>query len=72
MRVAGRDGHAAEEAALAHNREREASERARYLAYYDIDLTDLSIYDLVVDSTTVVPAVLIDQIEAAARRAFHR
>lgn len=68
-RVAGRDGHAAHEA-LVHNREREASERSRYLAYYDIDLTDLSIYDLVVDSTAVAPDALIDQVEAAARRAF--
>lgn len=63
-RVGARDGHDADEA-LATNREREASERARYLGYYEIDLTDLSIYDLVVDSTDVSPEEIIDQIVAA-------
>lgn len=50
-RVGSRDGHDADEA-LATNRTREASERARYLEYYGIDLADRSVYDLVVDSTT--------------------
>lgn len=68
-RVAGRDEHEVDEA-LAHNQEREASERTRYLTYYGIDLTDLSIYDLVVDSTAAVPEVLIDQIVEAASAAF--
>ncbi|MCU1373678.1 MAG: cytidylate kinase [Actinomycetia bacterium] len=65
-RVGGRDGHDPDEA-LAHNRKRETSERARYLGYYDIDLTDLTIYDLVLDSTTATPAELVAQIVGEAR-----
>ncbi|WP_254126965.1 (d)CMP kinase [Aquihabitans sp. G128] len=65
-RVGGRDGHDAEEA-LAHNQKRERSERARYLGYYDIDLTDLSIYELVLDSTEAGPEALVAEIVAAAR-----
>ena len=64
-RVGGRDGHDAAEA-LAHNQEREASERTRYLDFYDIDLRDLSIYDLVVDSTATSPDAIVDQIVEAA------
>ena len=62
-RVGGRDGHDLR-AALAANQEREASERARYLAYYGIDLTDLSIYDVVLDSTSTGPPVIVEQIVA--------
>lgn len=66
-RVGGRDGHDADEA-LAHNQEREASERQRYQDFYDIDLQDLSIYDLVIDSTSTPPDAIIEQIlEAAAK-----
>jgi len=60
-RVAGREGTSVE-AALEQNRLREASERARYLEYYGIDLGDRSIYDIVLDSTTEGP----DQRAAAA------
>jgi cytidylate kinase len=67
-RVAGRDGHEAQEA-LVHNRDRERSERARYLGYYGIDLTDLSIYDLVLDSTESGPDHLVSAITAAAESA---
>lgn len=35
--------------------EREASERRRYQRYYDVDLDDLTPYDLVLDSTTRPP-----------------
>ena len=66
LRVGGRDGHDGEAALLA-NREREASERARYLSYYEIDLTDLGIYDLVIDSTATGPEAIVDQIVAASR-----
>ena len=68
-RVAGRDGHALEEA-LAANLEREASERARYLGYYGIDLTDLTIYDLVLDSTATAPEAIVEQVVAAAGARF--
>lgn len=64
-RVADREGHDAD-LALAHNRERETSERVRYLGYYGIDLTDLSIYDLVLDSTATAPPELVAAITTAA------
>lgn len=49
-RVAGREKIAYEEA-LAAMQEREQSEHKRYEQYYDIDLDDLSIYDLIIDSS---------------------
>jgi cytidylate kinase len=66
-RVGGREGDGAA-AALADNRKREASERARYRAYYAIDLTDLAPYDLVIDSTDLDPGAIVDQVVAAALR----
>lgn len=57
-RVGARDGLGLE-AALAANRAREASESARYAAYYGIDLADLSPYDLVLDSTATPPEALV-------------
>jgi CMP/dCMP kinase len=53
--------------ARAQNREREASERLRYLDVYGIDLDDLSVYDLVVDSGAHGPEVLADQVVGHAR-----
>ncbi len=50
QRVAKREKKAYE-AALAAMRAREQSEHKRYERYYDIDLQDLSIYDLVIDSS---------------------
>jgi cytidylate kinase len=67
-RVGARDGHDPDEA-LATNQAREASERSRYLGFYDIDLQDLSIYDLVVDSTSTGPDAIVDQIVQAATAA---
>ncbi len=64
-RVAGRDHHEPDEA-LAANREREASERLRYQRYYGIDLTDRTIYDLVLDSTEVAPDQLVAEVVGAA------
>lgn len=65
-RVADRDTHDVQ-GALTHNREREASERRRYLDYYGIDLTDLHVYDLVLDSTAVPAQELVGQVVDAAR-----
>ena len=48
-RVAEREGVTVARA-RADNDERQAVERARYLALYGLDLADLSIYDLVLDS----------------------
>lgn len=41
---------------------REKSERKRYKMYYDIDVTDTSIYDLVIDSTDKTPEEIVEQI----------
>lgn len=60
-RVGRRDGHPIAEA-LAHNRDREASERRRYLAVYGIDLDDRTIYDLVLDSAGADPDALVGRI----------
>ncbi len=65
-RVGGRDGHDLD-AGLDQNRRREQSERDRYHRYYGIDLTDLSIYDLVLDSTEVDPAELLDAVVTAGQ-----
>lgn len=65
-RVAGREGHEVDDA-LAANQAREASERTRYLSYYGIDLTDLSAYHLVLDSTAATPEELVEQIVGRAR-----
>jgi cytidylate kinase len=65
-RVAGREGHQVSDALVA-NQAREASERTRYLSYYGIDLTDLSAYHLVLDSTAATPEELVEQIVGRAR-----
>lgn len=43
------------EKAMAETKEREQCERERYLNYYDIDINDLSVYDLVIDSSKWSP-----------------
>jgi len=68
-RVGARDGRTLAEA-LSDNLDREALERARYQGFYDIDLTDLSIYDLVLDSTTTPPEALAEAVVTAARERF--
>ncbi|MFW5638404.1 MAG: (d)CMP kinase [Methanoculleus sp.] len=50
-RIAGRDGMD-EAGALAYTRGRQHSEATRYRTYYDIDIGDLSPYDLVLSSET--------------------
>jgi predicted cytidylate kinase len=64
-RVGVRDGESIADA-LATNRDREASEAARYAAYYGIDIGDLSIYDLVIDTTATPPEACVEQILDAA------
>jgi len=46
--------------------EREECEARRYLAYYDIDIRDKSIYDLVIDTTDKTPEQVADIICSAA------
>ncbi len=68
-RVAGREGIPVEQA-LADNAERQQIERARYLALYDIDIEDVSIYDLVLDSGALGPTELADRVVAAVHGQF--
>ena len=50
QRIAAREGITSE-AALSGMRVRERSERARYMSYYEIDLKDLTVYDLIIDTS---------------------
>lgn len=68
-RVAGREGVSVEQA-LADNTERQQIERARYIALYGIDIEDLSIYDLVLDSGALAPVELAERVVAAAAARF--
>lgn len=65
-RVAGREGITVAQA-LAENTERQQVERDRYVALYGIDLADLSIYDLVLDSGLLQPDEVAGAIVDAAR-----
>jgi cytidylate kinase len=60
-RIADREGGDVE-AQRRRTRDREASERRRYRAWYGIDLAALDHYDLVLDSTTRVPDDLAGEI----------
>jgi CMP/dCMP kinase len=68
-RVAAREGVSVERA-LADNEERQRVERGRYLALYGVDLSDLSIYELVLDSGELRPPALADRIVDAAEKRF--
>ena len=68
-RVAEREGITVEQA-LADNTERQQVERSRYIALYGIDIEDLSIYDLVLDSGALAPAELAERVVAAASVRF--
>jgi predicted cytidylate kinase len=60
-RITRREGGDVEER-MAEMRIREASERKRYLAYYGFDVSDLGIYDLVVDSTDRTPLEVVEDV----------
>ena len=64
-RVASRE-HLDVQVATEANRVREASERARYLEYYDLDIDDRTPYDLVLDSGSASPEDLVRAIVEAA------
>jgi cytidylate kinase len=68
-RVARRDGITVEQA-MVDNRARAGLEHARYLAVYDIDLSDRSAYDLVLESTHAPPRDLADEVIRAAAVRF--
>jgi predicted cytidylate kinase len=50
--------------------ERERSEAKRYWAFYEIDLNDMSVYDIIIDTTDIEPDVVVDRIirEMEARK----
>jgi cytidylate kinase len=56
------------EVAAAANRSREESERRRYRRYYGIDIDDLGIYDMVLDSSSTGPDDLVAAIIARLSR----
>jgi cytidylate kinase len=60
-RLVERDGGDAE-TQLEAMRDREEREADRYGRYYGADLSDLSIYDVVIDSTNVPPEQLRDRV----------
>jgi len=60
-RVSRRDGQPLAEA-VEQMRQREESERRRYLAFHAIDYADLSIYDLVLDTAECSPQAVADQV----------
>ena len=67
-RIAERDGGDLEEQRTA-TLAREASEQARFLDYHGADLSDVSIYDLVLDSTDATPTELAQTVLAEMRAA---
>jgi cytidylate kinase len=65
-RVTKREGKSIDEG-IKQISDREESEKKRYKNYYKIDLADLSIYDLVIDTQTKSP----EEIEALILRKLH-
>jgi cytidylate kinase len=51
--------------AMKETTEREECERVRYLNYYDIDIRDLSVYDIVIDSARFDPEEICKILEKA-------
>lgn len=53
--------------AMAETSQREECERERYLKYYDIDIKDLSVYDLIIDSSKWNPEELSEIVQKAVK-----
>jgi cytidylate kinase len=66
-RIAEREGKSVADA-RAETEAREASETARYEAYYDIDFGDLSIYDVSVNTARWDAEAVLDVVAAAVER----
>ena len=60
-RVGLREGETVEQAEKA-TREREASEAKRYMMYYGIDITDLGVYDLIINTDDLTPEQVLGKI----------
>ncbi len=69
-RIVDRDGGTLKEQADA-TWAREQSEADRYRRYYSADLNDLSFYDVVLDSTHILPDALAQQVVAAVAAKQH-
>ncbi len=59
QRLSVRDGKPIEEA-MNEIRAREESNRRRYLAIYGIDINDISIFDLIIDTTHIDAEKVVD------------
>ena len=66
QRVGLRDGQNLEDA-VRDTLERQASEIKRYKKYYDIDISDLSVYDLVIRTDDITPEQVTDLILNAVK-----
>jgi predicted cytidylate kinase len=60
-RVGIRDGESPEDV-YRHTIERQSSEAKRYKMYYDIDIEDKSVYDLILDTDDMEPDQVVDRI----------
>ena len=63
-RIGSREGQSLEDA-VKETLQRQESEAKRYKMYYDIDINDMSVYDLVVDTDKLDPDGVIDEIMKA-------
>ncbi len=66
QRIAKREGKQVSKA-MAETSEREECERERYLKYYSININNLSVYDIIIDSSRWNPEELNEIIEKAAK-----
>jgi cytidylate kinase len=53
--------------AMDETSQREECERERYLKYYDIDIKDLSVYDLIIDSSKWNPEEISEIVQKAVK-----
>lgn len=58
-RIASRD-HISEDEAIIQIIKRERSHRERFLRYYGIDILDLSVFDLVINTSYLLPEDVAD------------
>lgn len=65
-RIGGREGKGLE-IAVKETIDRQASEAKRYKMYYDIDIDDRSVYDLVINTDELTPDEVLDRILSAVR-----
>ncbi len=66
-RVAGREAKPIKQT-VAEIQERERSEQSRYIKIYNIDIGDLSVYDLLIDSSDKSPEEVADLIWSRVQR----